>query len=61
MNCVNCSLDNLINYIVNKYNINRKTATSIFYKLRNAVKNKLTCGDYVCIGKLWNRYFRTRS
>lgn len=48
MACTSCSLDNIINFIINKYKINRESATSTFYKLRNAVKNKLICGDTIC-------------
>ena len=48
MACTSCSLDDIINFIINKYKINRESATSTFYKLRNAVKNKLICGDTIC-------------
>ena len=48
MACTSCSLDNIINFIINKYKINRESATSTFYKLRNAVKNKLICGNTFC-------------
>lgn len=56
MNCVNCSLDNLINYIVNKYNINRKTAIAVYYKLRNQVKNKLFCETDECNRRILKEY-----
>ena len=58
MNCVNCSLDNLINYIVNKYNINRKTAIAVYYKLRNQVKNKLFCETDECNRKILKTFIK---
>ena len=58
MACTSCSLDDIINFIVNKYKINRESATSTFYKLRNAVKNKLTCGDYVCNRKILKTFIK---
>lgn len=58
MACTSCSLDDVINFIINKYKINRESATSTFYKLRNAVKNKLTCGDYVCNRKILKTFIK---
>ena len=58
MDCVNCSLDNLINYIVNKYNINRKTAIAVYYKLRNQVKNKLFCETDECNRKILKTFIK---
>lgn len=56
MNCINCTLNDTVNYIVNKYKINRKTAIAVYYKLRNQVKNKLFCETDECNRRILKEY-----
>lgn len=58
MACVNCELNDVIKYIINKYNVSRDTAIDAYYKLKTAVKNKLICDTDICNRKILKTFIK---
>ena len=58
MKCVQCTLNDLINFISNKYHVNRKHVINIYYKLYYKIKSKLNCEDDECNRKILRKFIK---